>query len=69
VNAHRRRFIGDAYRRYQPAPLDAGRFGVRNTETGQLIPGAVYDTEVLARTKCLDLAAEDVDAYWEGAKA
>jgi hypothetical protein len=69
MNAHRRRVIGDSYRRYQPATLDGGKFGVRNTETGQLIAGALYETEVLARTKALDLAAEDVDAYFEGARA
>lgn len=61
---YRQRRISETILRYRPAPLDGGKHGVRDIETGQLVAGASYDDDALARVQCRMLAAADIEALY-----
>lgn len=63
---YRRRRYSECIRRYEPIAFADGSHGVRNTETGQPIDGAKYDDAALARVKCRDLAAADIEEFLTG---
>ena len=58
------RRISEAIRRYVPVELDAGKHGVRDGDTGLLMPGMSYDGPPLARTQCRMLAAADIERLY-----
>lgn len=61
---YRQRRISETILRYRPADLDGGKHGVRDLETGQLVPDAAYDDDALARAKCRMLAAADIESLY-----
>lgn len=70
MTAHfRQRRISETILRYVPVEGEKRRWNVRDRETGQMVEGADYDTEDLARAKCRMLVAADVERLYIGDRA
>lgn len=66
--AYRTRRIAELIVRWRPAALSE-KWGVRCIETGQLVEGAEYGSEDLARVKCRMLAAAEIERLYIGDQA
>lgn len=60
---YRERRMSEIQIRYRTDEV-AGRWVVRDGETGQLVPNADYDTKALAKTQCRMLVAREIESLF-----
>lgn len=61
---YRARRISEIIRRYTPVTLAGGSFGVLDNDLGGMVGGALYEDPEMARARCRELAAAEIEALY-----